>query len=96
MMTTALGTAGRIAGYDVLVLADAVVVTDDDGARGFLVPDHGTAIGDLAARPGFRLGRGRFPDGDEVLSLSDRDDGGFGYAVKLTSPDCSEWGYAPF
>ncbi len=47
-------------------------------------------------RPGFRLGWGRFPDGAEVLYLYDRDDGGFGYAVNLTMPDCSEWGYAPF
>ena len=55
-----------------------------------------TAIGNLVARPGFRLGRGRFPDGAEVLYPYDRDDGGFGYAVNLTIPDCSEWGYAPF
>ena len=50
----------------------------------------------LAARPGFRLGWSRFPDGAEVLSLDDAGDGGFGYAVNLTAPDCSEWGYAPF
>ena len=49
-----------------------------------------------AARPGFRLGWGRFPDGAEVLYLYDRDDGGCGYAVNLTAPDCSEWGYTPF
>ena len=49
-----------------------------------------------AARPGFRLGWGRFPDGAEVLYLYDRDDDNFGYAVNLTSPTCSEWGYAPF
>jgi hypothetical protein len=54
------------------------------------------APGDLAVRPGFRLGWGRFPDGAEVLYLYGRDDGGFGYAVNLTAPECSEWGYAPF
>ena len=54
------------------------------------------AIGDLAARPGFRLGWGRFPDGAEVLYLYDATDGGFGDAVNPTMPDCSEWGYAPF
>ncbi len=91
-----IGTAGRVAGYDVLILRDAVIVTDADGSRRFPVPHYGTAIGDLAARPGFRLGWGRFPDGAEVLYLYDRDDGGFGYAVNLTMPDCSEWGYAPF
>ena len=89
------GTAGHVAGYDVFILADIVLVTDAAGSRRFPVPDHGTSIGELAARPGFRLGWGRFPDGAEVLSLYDEDDGGFGDAVNLTMPDCSEWGYAP-
>ena len=95
-MCEKIGTAGHVAGYDVLVLADAVIVTDADGARRFAVPDYGTRIGELGERPGFRLGWGRFPDGAEVLYLYDRDDAGFGYAVNLTMPDCSEWGYAPF
>ncbi len=90
------GTAGRVAGYDVLVLADAVIVTGAAGSRRFPVPDYGTAIGDLAARPGFRLGWGRFPDGAEVLYLHDKGDGGVGYAVNLSAGRCSEWGYAPF
>src|SRR3712207_6185467 len=93
-MLEKIGTAGHVAGYDVLVLADAVIVTDADGSRRFPVPDYGTAIGDLAARPGFRPGWGRFPDGAEVRCLSDRDHGGYGYALNLTAPDCSEWGYA--
>ena len=91
-----IGTAGHVAGYHVLILADAVIVTDADGSRGFSVPDYGTAIGELAARPGFRFGWGRFPNGAEGLYLYDRADGGFGHAVNLTMPDCSEWGYAPF
>ncbi len=95
-MPEKIGTAGRVAGYDVLILADAVIVTGADGSRRFTVPDYGASIGELAARPGFCLGWGRFPDGAEVLYLSDRDDGGFGYAVNLAAPDCSEWGYAPF
>jgi hypothetical protein len=56
------------------------------------VPDDGTAIGELAESLGFRLGWGRFPDGAEVLYLDDRVDDGFGYAVNLTAPNCSEWG----
>ena len=53
-----------------------------------------TALGGVRrpGRPGFRLGWGRFPDGAAVLSLDDRDDGGFGYAGNLTVPECSEWG----
>ncbi len=95
-MIEKIGTAGHVAGYDVLILRDCVIVTDADDSRRFPVPDYGTAIGDLAARPGFRLGWGRFPDGAEVLYLYDRDDGAFGYALNLTAPGCSEWGYAPF
>ena len=37
-----------------------------------------------------------FPDDAEVIYLYDAGDGGFGYAVNLTMPGCSEWGYAPF
>ena len=95
-MLEQIGTGGHVAGYDVLILADAVIVTDAAGTRRFPVPDFGTRIGDLAERPGFRLGRGRFPDGAEVLYLYDKDDGGFGYAVNLWRPACTEWGYAPF
>ncbi len=95
-MLTKLGAAGHVAGNDVLVLADAVIVSTPAGAQGFDVPDYGTRIGELAGRPGFRLGWGRFPDGAEVLYLYDRDDGGFGHSVNLTAPGCSEWGYAPF
>ena len=95
-MLEKIATGGHVAGYDVLILADAGVVAEAGGSRRFPVPDYGTAIGELAARPGFRLGWGRFPDGVEVLYLYDEDDGGFGYAVNLASPACSEWGYAPF
>ncbi len=94
-MRAKVATAGHVAGHDVLILADTVVVSDMAGTRRFPVPNYGTAIGDLASRPGFRLGWGRFPDGAEVLYLYDREDDGFGYAVNLTMPDCSEWGYAP-
>ncbi len=98
-MTTRMkvGTAGHIAGYDVLILADRVLITDATGRTwDHAAPNHGTGVADLAVRPGFRLGWGQFPDGAEVLYLYDASDGGFGYAVNLTAPDCSEWGYAPF
>ena len=96
-MLEKIGTAGPVAGFDVLVLADAVIVsTVADEIRRFPAPDFGTRIGDLAARPGFRLGWGRFPDGAEVHDLYDRDDACFGSAVNLSMPDCSERGRAPF
>ncbi len=40
-------------------------------------------------------GRGRFPDGAEVVYLYDKGDDCFGYAVNLDWPDGSEWGYPP-
>ena len=55
-----------------MLVADAAGRTWDHA-----VPNRGTRLGELAARPGFRLGWGRFPDGAEVLYLYDRDDGGF-------------------
>ena len=67
-----------------------------DRGRVRVGPAVGGPDGDLAARPGFRIGWGRFPDGAEVLYLYDKDDGCFGYAVNLASPASSEWGYAPF
>ena len=63
---------------------------------GPVAADGGLGLRGRDARPGFRLGWGRFPDGAEVLYLYGADDGGFGYAVNLASPACSEWGYAPF
>ena len=86
------GIAGHVAGDDVLILRDAVIVTDADGSHRFAVPNYGTAIGDPAARPGSRLGRGRFPDGAEVLCFYDRDDHCFGDAINPTAPACSECG----
>jgi len=43
------------------------------------------------------FGWGQFAnDGDEVISLSDKGEENFGYAVNLDDPQCSAWGYAPF
>lgn len=98
---TRIGRGGAIAGWNVLILADAIVYgRDDAGDDGPVyrhdVPNHGTAIGELAARPGFRLGWALMEDDAEILFCYDRDDGGFGYALNLTAPGCSEWGYSPF
>lgn len=97
-----VGVGGHVNGYDVLIVGDGLYVGNDsaDDGRGRVwrhpVPDYRTKIGRLAARPGFRLGWGRFPDGAEVLYLYDADDNGFGYAFNVTDPELSEWGYAPF
>jgi hypothetical protein len=95
-----IGRAGQIdtpaRSYGLVILADHVIATTGAGSRRFEVPNYGTAIGKLAARPGFRIGWAQFADGTEVLDLYDRDDECFGYAINLDDPGCSEWGYAPF
>ena len=30
----------------------------------------------------------------QIVYVHDAADGGFGYALNLTAPECSEWGYA--
>ncbi|HET7095457.1 MAG TPA: hypothetical protein VFI22_18340 [Thermomicrobiales bacterium] len=88
---------GRIKGYSVIIGADRIAITTPDG-RGLIhdVPNYGTSIGELAARRGFKLGWAVFPDDAEVLYFYDSRDSGFGYAVNVDAPQCSEWGYAPF
>ncbi len=39
-----IATAGHVAGCDILVLADAVIVTDAAGSRRFPVPDPPPAL----------------------------------------------------
>ena len=48
-----IGRAGHVAGYDVLVSGDAVTVTRGSAIIDRqTVPNYGTAIGELSARPG--------------------------------------------
>ena len=69
---TKVGRVGHVAGYDVLILNDRIYVVheaaNDGGGEAWThaVPNHGTAIGDLAERPasasagaGFPMGRRR-------------------------------------
>lgn len=61
------------------------------------VPCYG-AGSDMATfieRAGLTAGTGTFPDGQRVIYVYDRHDGGFGYAWNVDDPDLSEWGYAP-
>ena len=92
-----IGRGGHIAGYDVWLRGDTIVVADETGpVVRHTVPDYGTAFAELVERPGFRTGWGRFPDGAEVLYFYDRDDDNFGYALNLSVHDFSEWGCSPF
>lgn len=91
-----LGRGGHVAGYDVLIHGETVTVTRDGAlVTRQTVPTYGTRLSELSTRPGFALGWGRFPDDAEVIYCYDRSDNNFGYAVNLSWPDGSEWGYAP-
>jgi hypothetical protein len=35
-------------------------------------------------------------DDADILVFYDRDDSNFGYALNVTAPGLSKWGYAPF
>jgi len=89
-----VGVGGTIAGFEVLVLGDVVVVERDgmEVARRS-VDGLGRFVG--GARD-LKLGWGQFPDRAEVIYLYDAGDERFGYALNLACDDFSEWGYSPF
>ena len=93
-----VGRAGHVANHDVFIAGDTLHVSHAGSGRVWrhAVPNFGTALADLARQPGLRLGRACFPDDAEAIYCFDADDGNFGYALNLTDPALSEWGYAPF
>ncbi len=86
-------TLGTINGYDVFVAGDIVAVMRGDK------PVARETVSGLSAfvenARDLTLGWGQLPD-DEVVYLYEQGDDGFGYAVNLSCPGSSEWGYAPF
>lgn len=93
-----VGRAGHVAGYDVLIAGDRLLVTHAATGREWrhVVPHYGTALAQLAQEPGLCLGWAQFPDDAEAIYLFDADDGCFGFAMNLSDPSLSEWGYSPF
>ena len=93
-----IGQAGHVAGYDVFLAGDTLHVIHAASGHEWrhVVPNFGTALADLARQPGLRLGWARFPDDAEAVYVYDAEDGNFGYALNLSDPALSEWGYAPF
>jgi len=85
-----LGISGAVAGYEVAITGDRVLVFSD----GKCVRDHvADGLGRFVRKPGrtIRLGWARTAD-YEIVHVYDKRDG-FGYALNLTVPDLSEWGY---
>jgi|GEM_PF-3170351 len=89
-----LGVSGMIAGYEVVTLGDRLAVYRDEVCVGDEVV---RGLAKFVARAGacIRLGFARTAD-FEIVYLYDKADENFGYALNLTAPDLSEWGYAPF
>jgi hypothetical protein len=96
--TEYLGRSGHVAGYDIFLAGDTMLVTHAASGQEWrhVVPNFGTALADLAHAPGLRLGWVRFPDDAEAIYAYDCEDGNFGYAFNLDCAGSSEWGYAPF
>ena len=93
-----IGRAAHVGDLNIFAKGNRVVIAEDRrGGRVWRldVPDYGTAIGDLLARPSARVALVLFPD-FRVVYLYDPADACFGYACNLDWPDGSEWGYAPF
>lgn len=84
----------RRVGDDTQVLAydgNAELVTDQT------VRNYGTDLHELIVRPTFRMHLLRFIDLEfDVVYLYDIAEEGFGYALNLSDPQLSEWGYASF
>jgi hypothetical protein len=89
--------AAHIGNLDIFVSANRVAILEDrrDGEQwSFGVPNYGTDIAELMARPTARVALVHFPD-FRVVYLYDAGDECFGYACNFDWPDGSEWGYAP-
>jgi hypothetical protein len=94
---TAIIAEGR---YLVVAHADtlSVATTDEAEAAGTEPVALAESVPGLAAfvarATDLRIGYATTAD-FEIAYVYDRADGGFGYALNITAPDCSEWGYAP-
>jgi hypothetical protein len=99
MYSTGHGIVAQIRNYTaILDPSDCVTIRDGIPGEALLehrVPNYGTSLWDPMHRDGAAIGWARMIDDAEVLYLYDRRDG-FGYALNVTAPECSEWGYAPF
>ena len=89
----AIATGGLIAGYDVVIAGDSIMVlTADTVMAQRRVDGLGTFV-DTAKD--LRLGWARFDEFD-VIYVYDKADQNFCYALNLQIAHYSEWGYAPF
>ena len=88
-----LGVSGLAGGYEVVTVGDRIAVFRNHRAAGDRVV---TGLQRFVSKPGrtVRIALARTAD-YEILYLYDARDG-FGYALNLTDPDLSEWGYGPF
>ena len=89
-----LGLVATIAGYEVLIVGDTVVVSTTRDAQ-LVTTQRVPRLGQFvrAARE-LRVTLAMLP-AFEVVYIVDLAQQSYGYAVNLQAPEFSEWGYAP-
>jgi len=95
--TVRIGLVAEIADYAIVIIEDRVTVAYRDGNRaGELVTSQEVRhLARFVERShALRVALVQFPD-FEVVYLFDLSRDGYGYAVNLQVPLCSEWGTAP-
>ena len=85
--------------YLVQIVGDAIAVATTAAAEAvgigpFALARRVEGLGAFVAGAGeLRIGHATTAD-FELVYVYDRADGGFGYALNPTAPECSEWGHA--
>jgi len=88
--------AGHIASYFLVIYRGSIGVYRKEGTKPVAIERPEGLTEFLKKIRDLRLGWAELEGGDEVIYLYDKGDDNFGYAINLDSPQCSEWGYAPF
>jgi len=88
---------GHIADYFVIIYPEKEAVGIYKGEK-LIVNEKPRGLANFVGKAkDLKLGWAQFEnEGDEIVYLYDKADSNFGYALNLDSPQCSEWGYAPF
>jgi hypothetical protein len=89
-----LGLVATIAGYEILIVGDTVVVSQTDDDRIVTTQRVAGLAQFVRAARELRVTLAAFP-AFEVVYIVDLAQQSYGYAVNVQVPAFSEWGYAP-